>query len=752
MRGNLAKREPVWLEEWDKKAIYQKIRDSRQGAPLFILHDGPPYANGKLHIGHALNKILKDMVVKSRLLIGYDAPYIPGWDCHGLPIENAIEKTYGRHLSQADMQSKSRAYAKEQVEQQKKDFQRLGVLGDWDHSYLTMDPSNEAGQLKVLKRVIERGFVYRGLKPIYWCFDCQSSLAEFEIEYADKKSQTLDVAFAAAEPDKVLQAFGVTPPGHVKKIFAVIWTTTAWTIPANQALNIHPEYEYALVKTAKGILLLAKSLVEKCLERYQLTGEVIATVKGKYLENLRFKHPLYEADKGYQRFAPVYMAKYVTVEDGTGVVHAAPAYGIEDFHNCIHYGMDRQDILNPVRGDGTYHETLALFGGLIIWKASIQILQTLAKYDRLLTSQTIVHSYPHCWRHKTPVIYRATPQWFIRMDDGEGVFTKDKAPESLRTLALKSIEKTNFYPENGKVRLQDMIRQRPDWCISRQRSWGVPIPFFLHKDTDIPHPNSMEILDQVIAKIEQGGIEAWTKAQVADFLHEEESQNYDKSKDILDVWFDSGSTFSHVLEHSHQDIDGKPTHHPTEEQADLYLEGHDQHRGWFHSSLLLSCALQDHAPYKGLLTHGFATDGQGRKMSKSAGNVVAPQQTIDKFGAEILRLWVATTDYSGDLNIDPNILARVVDGYRRIRNTLRFLMANIDDFDPEHHWVPLEQRLEIDRFALWYTSTLQEDIIHQYQKYTFHSVATKLQTYCSEFLGGVLFRYTQRPFVYHWGS
>jgi isoleucyl-tRNA synthetase len=728
MRGDLPKREAGWVKDWDDKGIYKKLRVARAGATKFILHDGPPYANGKIHIGHAVNKILKDMIVKARQLKGLDAVYVPGWDCHGLPIENAIEKLHGRNLSKDDVQAKSRAFATEQIAGQLEDFKRLGVLGEWDNPYRTMDYANEANEIRALKRIIERGFVYRGLKPVYWCFDCGSSLAEFEIEYADKKSQTLDVGFKSAEPDKLAAAFGLKSLNQ--DAFAVIWTTTAWTIPANQALNLNPELTYALVDTQRGVLMLAESLVETCLARYQLTGTVIATTLGKNLSLLNFMHPFYDVDAGYKRLSPVFLADYATADDGTGIVHSSPAYGVEDFNSCVANGIAYDDILNPVQGHGRYVDDLPMFGGLNIWKAAPLIIEKLRQSDRLFATANIEHSYPHCWRHKTPVIYRAAAQWFVRMDEEtsgtKGVFTKDKAAKPLRELALNAIEETQFYPENGKGRLRDMIAGRPDWCISRQRNWGVPLPFFIHVATGELHPRTMEIMDLAASMVESGGVEAWSKA-TAESIIGLDAPEYSKSTDILDVWFDSGTTHDHVLKHSHAVQSTWP--------ADLYLEGHDQHRGWFHSSLLTSCAMYDHAPYKGLLTHGFTVDGKGRKMSKSEGNVVVPQEVSGKLGAEIIRLWCASTDYSGDLGVDEKILARVVDSYRRIRNTLRFLMANVSDFDPVKHAVPFDKLLEIDRYALSRAAQLQADILAHYEVYEFQPAVSKLQIYCSEDLG-----------------
>lgn len=729
MRGDLPRREPGWVKEWEDQGIYKKLRDARCGKPKFILHDGPPYANGQIHIGHAVNKILKDMITKARQLEGFDALYVPGWDCHGLPIENAIEKLYGRNLPRDEMQARSRAFATEQIAQQMADFKRLGVLGEWDNPYKTMNYANEAGELRALKRVMERGYIYRGLKPVYWCFDCGSSLAEFEIEYQDKKSQTLDVAFKAQDPARLAAAFGL--PALAKDAFAVIWTTTAWTIPANQALNLNPDLPYALVDTERGLLVVAETLVDSCLQRWNLQGQLLAVTQGKNLGGLEFEHPLHDVDAGYRRLSPVYLAEYATATDGTGIVHSAPAYGVEDFNSCLAHGMQYEDILNPVQGNGRYDESLALFGGLNIWKACPIIIEALQAAGRLLGTTTITHSYPHCWRHKTPVIYRAAAQWFVRMDEGEGVFTTDKAPGTLRQTALAAIERTHFYPENGKSRLRDMIAGRPDWCISRQRSWGVPLPFFLHKDSGELHPRTMEIIDQAASIVEQGGIEAWSRLTTEELLGADDAAHYTKSTDILEVWFDSGSTFWHVMRGTHGSM-----HHDEGPEADLYLEGHDQHRGWFHSSLLLASAIYGRAPYRGLLTHGFTVDGQGKKMSKSLGNTVSPQEVSGKLGAEIIRLWCAATDYSGDLAIDDKILARVVDAYRRIRNTLRFLLANVSDFDPAKDAVPFEQMLEIDRYALVHAAQFQEDLLAHYRVYEFHPVVAKLQLFCSEDLGG----------------
>jgi isoleucyl-tRNA synthetase len=751
MRGDLPKREPGWVQAWQDQGVYRRLREARHGRPRFVLHDGPPYANGTLHVGHAANKILKDMIVKARQLAGYDARYTPGWDCHGLPIENQIEKIHGRGLTRAEVQARSRAFATEQIAQQMADFQRVGVLGDWDHPYRTMDFGNEAGEIRVLKRIMERGFVYRGLKPVYWCFDCGSSLAEFEIEYADRTSPTVDVAFLCAEPDRLAAAFGLRR--IEAEAFAVIWTTTPWTLPANQALNLNPALEYTLVETQKGLLVLASALVEACLRRYGLDGRVLATTRGERLGGLHFEHPLAKLHPGFERTAPVYLADYATAEDGTGIVHSSPAYGVEDFTSCRAHGLAIDAILNPVLGNGVYDSALPLFGGQSIWKANAHIIDALRDAGRLLASGTLAHSYPHCWRHKTPVIYRAAAQWFVRMDAADastaGVFAVDPPAHTLREIALAAIEQTSFYPENGKLRLHDMIAHRPDWCISRQRSWGVPLPLFLHRDTGELHPDTIALIDRAAAIVEQGGVEAWSRLSAEEVLGAEgphSAAHYTKSQDILDVWFDSGSTFFHVLRSSHPGTtDGGDEGEGPE--ADLYLEGHDQHRGWFHSSLLIACAVEGHAPYKGLLTHGFTVDGSGRKMSKSLGNFISLQDTVKKLGAEILRLWCAATDYSNDLSIDDKILARVVDGYRRIRNTLRFLLANTGDFDPARDALALDELLEIDRWALARTAELQREIVGRfdpargvfagghYGVYEFHPVVAKLQVFCSEDLG-----------------
>ena len=618
MRGDLPKREPKWVQEWQEKKIYQLIRKARAGKTKFILHDGPPYANGNIHIGHAVNKILKDMIVKSRTLMDYDAIYVPGWDCHGMPIEIQIEKKFGKNLATAEVQAKARAYATEQINSQKEDFKRLGVLGDWEHPYLTMDYVNEANELRALAKIMEKGYVFRGLKPVNWCFDCGSALAEAEVEYQDKTDPAVDVGFEFVPELLSVMAtiFGLT---HLpeKKGSIVIWTTTPWTIPSNQALNVHPDIEYALVETPTQLLILAKDRVTACLETYGLTGQVLGICQGIALTKLRFKHPLFNSDPGYQRTAPVYCADYVTTESGTGIVHCAPAYGDEDFKSCKSNGMVDKEIINPVMGNGVYASTLPLFGGQFIWKANPIIVEALKAAGSLLHVYQFEHSYMHCWRHKTPIIYRATSQWFASMD---------KKPldqgKSLREAALAGIEATNFYPAWGKQRLHSMIANRPDWTLSRQRQWGVPMAFFVHKETGELHPDTAQHMEKIAQLIEKHGIEAWQMVQPDEFLGDDASL-YEKNKDTLDVWFDSGTTHWHVLRGSHAQTFADPEQsNPDGRLADLYLEGSDQHRGWFHSSLLTGSMLDGKPPYKALLTHGFTVDGQGRKMSKSLGNYI----------------------------------------------------------------------------------------------------------------------------------
>jgi isoleucyl-tRNA synthetase len=734
MRGDLAKREPGWVKDWQQRKVYEAIRAASKGRPRFVLHDGPPYANGDIHIGHAVNKVLKDIVVKSRQLAGFDAPYVPGWDCHGMPIEVQIERTYGKNLPTAETLRLCRAYAGEQIVRQKAEFQRLGVLGDWEHPYTTMSYGNEADEIRALGQLLEKGYLYRGLKPVNWCFDCQSALAEAEVEYEDREDIAVDVGFALDDSDreKLAAAFGLDalPKGPV---MAVIWTTTPWTIPANQALNVNPEILYSLVETVRGALILASDLKEQCLARYKLSradpsGKPDHSTYGRSLEGIKFRHPFYD------RASSVNLGDFVTLEQGTGIVHSSPAYGIDDFNTCRRYGMSDDQILNPVQGDGRYAESVPYFGGLKIWDANPKIVDKLREVGALLHAEKITHSYMHCWRHGTPIIYRATTQWFAGMDEVPG-FDGSRPAETLRSTALRGIEATEFFPSWGRSRLRGMIASRPDWTLSRQRQWGVPLPFFVDKETEVLHPDTPALLELAAAKVQAGGIEAWFEATHEDFGVD--ASKYRKLTDTLDVWFDSGLTHQTVMggpqgrtlhRGSHPNATGFP--------ADLYLEGSDQHRGWFHSSLLTSCMLNGVPPYKALLTHGFAVDGQGKKMSKSKGNVVAPQKVWSGLGAEVLRLWVGATDYSGDLSISDEILKRVVEGYRRIRNTLRFLLANTADFDARRDAVAVAELLELDRYQLSVANAYFEDMRSSYRKYEFHQVVRQLQLYCSEELGG----------------
>ncbi len=714
MRGDLAKREPGWVKSWQEHKRYEAIRKTAAGRPKFILHDGPPYANGDIHIGHAVNKILKDIIVKAKTLSGFDAPYVPGWDCHGLPIELQVEKTHGKAIEPAKFRELCREYAAVQIERQKADFIRLGVLGDWDHPYRTMDFQFEADTLRALGQVQAAGYLYQGAKPVHWCVDCGSALAEAEVEYEDKTSPAIDVGFAVADRADLAKRFDISALDEPVQF--VIWTTTPWTLPANQAVALHPEFQYALVRTPKGLLILAESLRESALTRFSLSegAEVIAHTTGQTLEGVLLWHPF------QQREVPVIVGDHVTADAGTGAVHTAPGHGLDDYVVGSRYGLK---VDNPVGDDGRFYANVPLLGGMSIWQANPLIVETLQASGNLLAHEKLLHSYPHCWRHKTPIIFRATRQWFIGMEvKGEGGREKG---ETLREQAMAAVDHTQFFPAWGRARLEAMIRNRPDWCVSRQRNWGVPMPFFTHKETGELHPRSAELLEVVAKRVEQAGIEAWFALDPAELLGDD-AVHYNKTGHTLDVWFDSGVTHACVLKRRPE------LAHP----ADLYLEGSDQHRGWFQSSLLTGCATDGRAPYQALLTHGFVVDGKGHKMSKSKGNVVSPQKVMDQYGADILRLWVATTDYSGELTISDEILKRVVEGYRRIRNTLKFLLANLSDFDPQAHALPVKDWLEIDRYALAMTRQLQGELQAHYDAYEFHFIVQKLQAFCSEDLGG----------------
>jgi isoleucyl-tRNA synthetase len=716
MRGDLAKREPGWVKSWQDKKRYEAIRQTAAGRPKFILHDGPPYANGDIHIGHAVNKILKDIIVKAKTLSGFDAPYVPGWDCHGLPIELQVEKTHGKAIPPAKFRELCRAYAAEQIERQKADFIRLGVLGDWANPYRTMDFQFEADELRVLGKIQQAGYLYQGAKPVHWCVDCGSALAEAEVEYEDKTSPAIDVGFAVADPADLARRFDIATIDEAVQI--VIWTTTPWTLPANQAVALHSEFRYALVRTAKGLLILADSLRETALTRYGLSegAAVVAHTTGAALEGVLLWHPFQE------RQVPVIVGEHVTADAGTGAVHTAPGHGLDDYVVGSRYGLK---VDNPVGDDGRFYASVPLVGGMSIWQANPLIVETLQANGSLFAHEKLSHSYPHCWRHKTPIIFRATRQWFIGMDSRNQESGIRNQGGTLREQAMAAVDATQFFPHWGRARLEAMIKNRPDWCVSRQRNWGVPMPFFTHKETGALHPRTPELLEAVAQRVERQGIEAWFALDPADLLGED-TAHYDKTGHTLDVWFDSGVTHACVLQRRPE------LAHP----ADLYLEGSDQHRGWFQSSLLTGCAIDGHAPYKALLTHGFVVDGRGHKMSKSKGNVIAPQKVMDQYGADILRLWVATTDYSGELSISDEILKRVVESYRRIRNTLKFLLANISDFDPVAHALPVEDWLEIDRYALALTRQLQTEIQAHYDAHEFHFIAQKLTTFCSEDLGG----------------
>jgi isoleucyl-tRNA synthetase len=708
MKGDLARREPERIKQWQASRLYQRIRSHFAGRDKFVLHDGPPYANGDIHIGHAVNKVLKDMVVKSKTLAGFDAPYVPGWDCHGLPIEHQVEKLHGKNIAANKFRQLCREYASTQVDRQRRDFIRLGVLGDWDDPYLTMNYRTEADTVRSLGRIHAQGFLYQGAKPVHWCIDCRSALAEAEVEYEDRTSPAIDVAFPVLDLQQLARPFGFT---HLyEPAFAVIWTTTPWTLPANQAVSVHPQFHYNLVRTSKGLLILAEDLREACLQRYGLTGEVVGTARGEALDLLELAHPL------YGRRVPIVVGEHVTLDAGTGLVHTAPAHGLEDYAIGNKYNLP---VDNPVDDDGRFFPNVELAGGLSVWEANEVVIKTLAEHGRLLKRETIKHSYPHCWRHKTPIIFRATRQWFIGMDANH----RAGGGALLREVSQQAVEKTEFFPAWGRARLAGMIDNRPDWCVSRQRNWGTPMALFVHRESGELHPRTPELIEQVAQRIEKEGIEAWFSLEAAELLGEE-AQVYRKVPDTLDVWFDSGTTHVGVLERRPELT--KP--------ADLYLEGTDQHRGWFQASLLTGCAIDGRAPYRQLLTHGFVVDGEGRKMSKSVGNTLAPQQVSDTLGAEILRLWIASTDYSGELSLSQEILKRVVESYRRIRNTLRFLLANVSDFDATRDAVPPERWVELDRYAIAVTHELQAAVLHDYNRYEFHFAVQKLHSFCSEFL------------------
>ena len=701
MKANLANREAGFLQKWQDDNLYARIREHNQGKPKFILHDGPPYANGDIHIGHAVNKVLKDIIVKSKSLSGFDAPYVPGWDCHGLPIELNVEKKKGKvgqKISANDFRAECRKYADTQVAKQKQDFQRLGILGDWDNPYLTKDFKYEADIVRALGEIVENGHVSKGYKPVHWCTECGSALAEAEVEYKDKKSDAIDVKF------KLIDAsiFSVDKP-----VSLVIWTTTPWTLPANEAVALHPDLDYVLVDVGDEYYCLAQALAENAISRYGIEGATIGekTFSGSEIEGLKAQHPFYDKQ------VPVILGDHVTTEAGTGAVHTAPAHGQEDYAVGLKYNLP---VDCPVDGRGVFFEDTKLLGGQFIFKANASVIEILENANTLVKYEPLEHSYPHCWRHKAPVIFRATPQWFISMQQN-----------GLRDEVNVEIPKVEWIPDWGKKRIELMVGNRPDWCISRQRFWGVPITLFVHKQTGELHPNTKALFATISTKIEQSGIEAWFESDVTDFLGDE-ANDYDKTTDTLDVWFDSGVSHYAVLK----------AREGLSDVADLYLEGSDQHRGWFQSSLISSCAITGKAPYKQVLTHGFTVDKDGKKMSKSVGNVMSPQKVINNLGADILRLWIASTDYTGEMTVSDEILKRSADSYRRIRNTIRFMLANMQGFDAKQHLVNHEDMLDLDKWIVSKTADLQVQILQGYDEYNFHHVMQLILNFCTNDLGG----------------
>lgn len=712
MKANLAQREPDMLKHWDAIKLYQKMREAAAGKPSFILHDGPPYANGDIHIGHAVNKVLKDIIVKSKSLSGFDSPYVPGWDCHGLPIELNVEKKIGKpgvKVSAEKFRQACRDYASKQVNGQREDFIRLGIIGDWQNPYLTMDYAFEANIIRTLGKIIDNGHLHKGSKPVHWCMDCGSALAEAEVEYQDKHSHAIDVGFPFLDTKTLMTKFGVRDE-QAESVQLVIWTTTPWTLPANQAVSLHPEFSYVLVKceqeNCQKYLVLAEELYQQALARYGCgNAEILGRCNGQDLEHLLLQHPFYE------RQVPVILGEHVTVEAGTGAVHTAPGHGQDDFIVGQKYNLE---VDNPVAGNGTFLPGTPLFEGLHVNKANQPIVDLLKENHLLLADEKILHSYPHCWRHKSPIIFRATPQWFISMTQN-----------GLQQAAMEAIEQVEWLPDWGKARIEGMVNNRPDWCISRQRTWGVPIALFIHQETEALHPDTPRLIAEVAQLVETKGIDAWFDLEPETLLGTD-AKNYRKVTDTLDVWFDSGVTHACVLD-AREELTFP---------ADLYLEGSDQHRGWFQSSLLTSLSSRGEAPYRTVLTHGFTVDANGKKMSKSLGNVVAPQKIMKSLGADIIRLWVASTDYRGEISVSDEILKRTADSYRRIRNTIRFLMGNLNGFDPAEHLMAPEQMLELDQWAVDRALLLQKDIENAYKEYQFHVIYQKLHNFCVVDLGG----------------
>ena len=705
MKANLAQREPAMLEQWEHNGLYGQIREACAGRDKFVLHDGPPYANGEIHIGHAVNKVLKDIIVKSRTLAGFDAPYVPGWDCHGLPIELQVEKKIGKpgqKVSAAEFRQACRDYAMTQVEKQRVDFQRLGVIGDWDDPYLTMNFAQEAGIIRALGKIAEQGHISKGSKPVHWCTDCGSALAEAEVEYQDKESFAIDVRFKAVDQVAFAANFTAADGGLGEgSISVVIWTTTPWTLPANQGVALNPELEYLLVQVGEERLMVAEGMLDRVMPAWGVDDyRVVGRALGAVFDRQPLQHPF------YHRQVPIVLGEHVTLEAGTGAVHTAPGHGMEDYIVGQRYGLP---VDNPVGGNGCFVPGTPLFEGEHVLKANAHVIEVLEQHGALIKSAKFTHSYPVCWRHKTPIIFRATPQWFISMEQ-----------KGLRDTALAEIKRVAFTPDWGQARIEGMVENRPDWCISRQRTWGVPITFFIHKESGDLHPDTAALVEKVAQRVEQTGIQAWFDLEPDDLLGDEASE-YDKVADTLDVWFDSGVTHACVLGPRAELVD----------PADLYLEGSDQHRGWFQSSLLTSVAMNGRAPYKGVLTHGFTVDADGKKMSKSLGNVVSPQQVMKTLGADIIRLWVASTDYRAEISVSDEILKRTADAYRRIRNTARFLLANLEGFDPAVHKVAPEQMIALDRWAVGRAQALQQEISRAYEEYNLHLIYQKLLNFCS---------------------
>lgn len=708
MKASLPVREPITLATWEKTKVYEAICASRVGAKRFILHDGPPYANGHLHCGHALNKILKDIIIKSKSLSGYDVPFVPGWDCHGLPVELNVEKKVGKvgvKVEAREFRQKCREYAASQIDIQRDEFKRLGILGDWQNPYVTMNFSYEANVVRALAKIIKNGHLHQGFKPVHWCIDCGSSLAEAEVEYEDKTSPSIYVAFYAKAPEAFLEKLALTN-AH-KPLIVPIWTTTPWTLPANEAVCLHPDIEYTLVDTTNHFMLIASELVDSVMAKFGISSyQRLSVQKGRVFERLSLKHPFND------RLVPVVLGAHVTVDSGTGCVHTAPSHGPDDYVTGLAYDLP---LINPVLANGCYAKDVPLFAGLSVLKVNQEVIRVLRELDVLLHEEPLMHSYPHCWRHKTPVIFRATPQWFISMDNN-----------GLRQALHKSIDEVSWIPDWGRARIQSMVEIRPDWCISRQRAWGTPMSLFVHKTTRELHPNTLELMEKVAQRIELSGIDAWFDLDVEEFLGED-AKEYEKINDTLDVWFDSGVTHYCVLRHNNA----------LSFPADVYMEGSDQHRGWFNSSLTTSVAMDGVPPYKAVLTHGYTVDAEGKKLSKSKGNYVELDKVIHQYGADILRLWVASGDYRNEVSISDEIFKRNADAYRRIRNTARFLLANLFDFDPAKHLLKEDQLVELDRFAIAQTKRVQAEILEAFESYHFHQIYQKIHNFCAVDMGSI---------------